>query len=151
MLHLFINLILEINSRDSNHKILLGLTFPKCGLHFWCLQYYNRYEAFGSDLDNFSFIKQVENWTKFLISLLILTARKKQTAFWKFQDKKNLLFKNVKVGWRLNGTNRLATVMQFLHILLFRTLLSVYVKVYAWIGFNQGLSHQEMEIDVNII
>ena len=51
--------------------------FPKCGLPFWRFQYYWRYEEFRS---NFGFI---EIWKKFLISLVILSAQKRRTTFWK--------------------------------------------------------------------
>ena len=54
--------------------------------------------------------KIVEIWTKFFLSRAILKAQKRQTTFWKWQDKgyfviivsRNLL---LKLGWQINAAN----------------------------------------------
>ena len=94
----------------------MALAYPKCGLPFLWFWYYWRFDSFG-------FIYWNWNPSKLLISPVILTARKRKSTFWKCQDQENFLvidsrIVDVKVGWRLNVTNklrrrsiRLATVM----------------------------------------
>ena len=54
--------------------------------------------------------KIVEIWTKFFISRAIMKAQKRQTTFWKWQDKGNfviIISRNslLKLGWQINAAN----------------------------------------------
>ena len=74
--------------------------------------------------------KIVEIWSKFFISRAILKAQKRQTTFWKWQDKGNfviIIFRNLllKLGWQINAANYIKNqddIQVVLHTVMFRAL-----------------------------
>ena len=72
--------------------------------------------------------KIVEIWTKFFISRAILKAQKRQTTFWKWQDKGNfviIISRNLllKLGWQINAANYIKNqddIQVVLHTVMFR-------------------------------
>ena len=115
------------DSWNNYHITLLALAFPKSGLRFLCFQYYRRYKEFGSD---FNFVKKqnCRNLNKFFISRAILKAQKRQTTFWKWQDKGNfviIISRNLllKLGWQINAANYIKNqddIQVVLHTVMFR-------------------------------
>ena len=117
------------DSWNNYHIILLALAFPKSGLRFFC--------AFNITGDIKSLVqisillnksKIVEIWKKFFISRAILKAQKRQTTFWKWQDKGNFVIiisgnLLLKLGWKINAANYIKNqddIQVVLHTVMFR-------------------------------
>ena len=72
--------------------------------------------------------KIVEIWTKLFISRAILKAQKRQTTFWKWQDKGNfviIISRNslLKLDWQINAANYIKNqddIQVVLHTVMFR-------------------------------
>ena len=95
---------------------------------FCAFNFTEELKNFVNILTTLVLFNKIEIWTKFFISRAILKAQKRQTTFWKWQDKGNfviIISRNLllNLGWQINAANYIKNqddIQVVLHTVMFR-------------------------------